>query len=558
VVPVYEPHGDLWNDWRDCIMSALKRTPRIVAMALALLLSVGSLTIAASASAVPADPTVTRVSPDAALETAGQTVTLAGANLDVVTSVEFQRGSAAPVPAESFNAPTSTQLVLVTPALVTAKEASYDLVLGFGAAQQVVLHAAYTSIPEPKITSVRPVVSPPAGGRTVTIITTLVPTASVTFGGVEARLLNSQPLGGGVLAIAPAHAPGVVDLTVTSKRGYSITVPGGFTYSGITDVSPNVGSVTGGSEITVSGHFTTPTGVVIGGQPLLNPTITDTAITGTVPAHAAGPVDVTVESSSPANNATLADGFRYLDAPAPTSLTPSEGGVAGGTPVTVTGAGFTGATGVAFGGVAATDVSVVSDTELTAVAPQHEAGPVNVEVTNPAGSGALSAAYTYVEVAAPVPTPAAITPTQGDVTGGTSVTVTGTDFTDVTGVTFGGVAATDVTVVSDTELTAVSPTHAVGAVDVNVISPGGDGVLRAAFTYVNTGTPGGGGSPGDGGGTPGTRPDTGTESGTGGGVSAPPELALTGTPGLGIAAGAALLALAAGTAALIVRRRLAR
>jgi len=68
-----------------------------------------------------------------------------------------------------------------------------------------------------------------------------------------------------------------------------------------------------------------------------------------------------------------------------------------GTVVTVTGSGFTGATGVRFGAKAAKSFTVVSDTEITAVSPAHAAGTVGIRVTTPGGVSPAVAAdrYTY-------------------------------------------------------------------------------------------------------------------------------------------------------------------
>lgn len=79
-----------------------------------------------------------------------------------------------------------------------------------------------------------------------------------------------------------------------------------------------------------------------------------------------------------------------------------------------------------------------------------------------------------------------ITPLGGPSTGGTSVTITGTGFTGSTGVTFGGVAGTGFVVDSDTQISVVSPAHAVGAVDVIVANPGGDGTSVNGYTYQPT------------------------------------------------------------------------
>lgn len=87
--------------------------------------------------------------------------------------------------------------------------------------------------------------------------------------------------------------------------------------------------------------------------------------------------------------------------------------------------------------------------------------------------------------------------TSGPGTGGTTVTITGLNFSGGAGLTqvfFGTTASTSVTVNSDGSITAVSPAHAAGTVDVTVQSPYGTSALVAAdrFTY----TSGSGGQPG--------------------------------------------------------------
>jgi hypothetical protein len=54
--------------------------------------------------------------------------------------------------------------------------------------------------------------------------------------------------------------------------------------------------------------------------------------------------------------------------------------------VAITGTGLAGVTGVSFGGVAATEFTVVSDGELLATSPPHAAAVVDVVVTTPAGA----------------------------------------------------------------------------------------------------------------------------------------------------------------------------
>jgi len=85
------------------------------------------------------------------------------------------------------------------------------------------------------------------------------------------------------------------------------------------------------------------------------------------------------------------------------------------------------------------------------------------------------------------PTLNSVSPDAGPTSGGTVVTLTGTDFVDGgTSVTFGGDAATNVSVNSATSLTATTPSHAAGAVDVVVTTPGGSATLALGFTYTLT------------------------------------------------------------------------
>lgn len=84
--------------------------------------------------------------------------------------------------------------------------------------------------------------------------------------------------------------------------------------------------------------------------------------------------------------------------PVVTSLSPNHGPEAGGTTVTINGSHFTGTTNVWFGGYDATNVNVVSDSQVTAVSPYVPASTVNVSV-NHAGVGvsdiSAGSSYTY-------------------------------------------------------------------------------------------------------------------------------------------------------------------
>jgi hypothetical protein len=108
---------------------------------------------------------------------------------------------------------------------------------------------------------------------------------------------------------------------------------------------------------------------------------------------------------------TLTVTYTTPTVPAVTSVTPSSGSINGGQSVTIRGEGFTAATGVEFGGIAATSVVIVDDATITAVTPAHLSGLVDVEVLSVATGVGL---YTYVvETIRLPPMPVRSTMTQG-------------------------------------------------------------------------------------------------------------------------------------------------
>jgi hypothetical protein len=177
-----------------------------------------------------------------------------------------------------------------------------------------------------------------------------------------------------------------------------------------------------------------------------------------------------------------AAGATQSTAPYVSAVTPASGSTSGGTAVNIAGGRFAGGASVSFGGTVATNVAVVSASSLTATTPAHSAGAVSVVVTNPDGqSGTLGNGFTYL---APAITVSAVAPNVGSTGGGTSVTLSGTNFAAGATVTFGGSAASNVVVSNSTTITAVTPSHKAGGVDVKVTNPDGQSaVLTGGFTY---------------------------------------------------------------------------
>jgi IPT/TIG domain len=177
-------------------------------------------------------------------------------------------------------------------------------------------------------------------------------------------------------------------------------------------------------------------------------------------------------------------------APQTFRIAPATGPIAGGTPVVIQGVQFTGTTQVTFGGTLATSVVVLNDSQLTCVTPAHVVGYYDVIVTNgvgssPAWSGDL---FNFFAPVGTYPVVTSVLPAAGPTAGLTPVTIRGSGFTAATAVTFGGLA-TGYSVVSDTEVSAISPAHSAGPVDVQVTTSAGQSFVAPADEYTYGGGP---------------------------------------------------------------------
>jgi hypothetical protein len=283
----------------------------------------------------------------------------------------------------------------------------------------------------------------------------------------------------------PARVTATVQGLKVSVTTTTTTVPTG-TGGGalaVTGVSPDLGTTAGGESVTISGSgFTGVAAVDFGTVAATSFKVVSPAeITAVSPAETAGHVDVTVVTGSGTSPISTADEFIYYATgdPAIGTISPEFGPIMGGTLVQIDGVNLTGATSVDFGSVPAV-FKVVSATEITATSPVvTSAGSVIVMVTTPVGSASAATPFSY----AAVPSISAITPASGPPSGGTTVTITGTNLSGASAVDF-GTQAVPFTVVSPTEITAVSPAGAVGAVTVKVTTPGGSTSAATPFSYV--------------------------------------------------------------------------
>jgi phosphatidylserine/phosphatidylglycerophosphate/cardiolipin synthase-like enzyme len=351
-------------------------------------------------------PTVSSIAPNAGPTTGGTSVTITGTNFVSGASVTIGGTAATGVVVSN-----STTITATTPAHA-AGAANVTVANSDGQSATLAGGFTYNSPPAPTVTSVSPNTGPTSGGTAVTITgTNFVASATVTLGGTAATnvvVTNSTT----ITATTPAHAAGAVNVVVTNTDNQSGTLANGFTYQTpppppaptVGSITPNSGPTTGGTSVTITGtNFVSGASVSIGGTAATGVSVnSSTSITATTPAHAAGAANVVV--TNPDNqSATLAGGFTYQTPPPPpaptvSNIAPNSGSTAGGTAVTITGTGFQAGATVALGGTAATNVVVSNSTTITATAPPHGIGAVNVVVTNTDNqSGTLANGFTYAQ-----------------------------------------------------------------------------------------------------------------------------------------------------------------
>ncbi len=420
-------------------------------------------------------PAPTTVTPNVGPTAGGTTVTIAGTAFVSGATVAFG-GTAATVVTIS-----SIQIVVTTPAHAAG---AVSVVVTNPDGQSGTVSGTFTYVPPPSISAIAPTNGPSSGGNSVTITGNgFLAGATVTFGGTSGTVTGLTATQ--IVVTAPAHAAGTFSVVVTNTDGQSASTS--YTFNpppSVTSIAPNSGPTAGNTLVTITGsNFILGATVTIGGAAATSVTfVSSTSITCRTPARPAGAASVTVTNPD-GQTGTLAGGFTYVPPPTVTSVSPNAGPTGGGTLVTITGTAFVSGATVTIGGAAATSVTFVSSTQLTAVTPAGTLGPRNVVVTNPDGqSGTFSNGFTY----STTPTVTAIAPTSGSANGGQLVTITGTNFVAGATADLGGSALTGVTVVSATQITGTTSAHAVGTVNVTVTNPGGfTGSLAGAYNYLN-------------------------------------------------------------------------
>ncbi len=359
------------------------------------------------------------------------------------------------------------------------------------------LPEGFTYVPSPpELSAVSPTTVPLAGE--VSLLLTgrgFVPGASVSLGGasVPTTFVDATLL----LARAPPHEAGAVDVRVTHPDGQSALLSGALTYADIvlgppptlTSVFPASGPSTGGTVALVQG-----TNLVEGARLVFGDTNSPRVVvmgTGRFSAESPpgplGQVDLTLINPD-GQSAQLVKGFTYVDratlgaAPVLDAVTPSQGLSTGGTQAVLTGSHFKSGMLVFFGGHLASAALTQTAGIARATTPTGPQGLVDVVVTNTDGQSHRRVGG-FLYVAAPLPR--SIAPFSGPASGGTPFTLGGTGFAPGAKVFFGDSEATTVTVASPSVITGVTPSAPASEVAVKVVNPDGQsGTFADAFTFI--------------------------------------------------------------------------
>jgi hypothetical protein len=293
--------------------------------------------------------------------------------------------------------------------------------------------------------------------------------------------LNGNPIGGATNTTYAASASG--SYTVTTTNGNSCTSAASSATVVTVNPIPATPTITPGGPTTfcAGGSVNLTSSSASGNQWLLNGNPIGGATNQTYNATASGSYTVTVTASGCTSAASAATTVTVNPNPNATITAPAST--------------IHGSTGniasVANAGVGATYVWGITNGTITAGAGTSSVtftagavGTLTLNVTVTTSAGCSDAKSANVNVVLPIVTVTSVSPNFGTVTGGTNVTLNGTSFASGAAVTFGGTAATNIVVVSAIKITAKTPAHVAGAVNVTVTNTDtSTGTLTSAYTY---------------------------------------------------------------------------
>jgi hypothetical protein len=397
---------------------------------------------------------VTSLSPATGPTAGGTVLTLTGVGFTSVSTPKCQFGATL-VAATVTSTTTATCPAPIHVAGSVAVTYSNDAT-NFVAAGNFI-YADYT------LTSITPTNGPTVGGTTVTLTGTgfsSIGTPKCQFG--TTAVLATVPTGQSTSATCTSPGPITGSIVVQfANDAQSFVGTPTFLYINptVTSFAPVNGPTTGGTTVTLTG-----TGFVMGNAfcqfgastPV---TATVTSATSATCVSPAGNGGVSLQYSNNGQTYVASNTFNYLTSTL-TSISPTTGPVAGGTTVTLTGTEFAGLTPKCKFGTNIVTATITSTTTATCMAPLGTAGNSAVTYSNDGITfDAGTPNYLYQDI-----TVTSISPNNGPVAGGTTVTVTGTGFTGISTPTcqFGSTSV-PANFMSATTATCVAPVGTAGS-----------------------------------------------------------------------------------------------
>ena len=404
--------------------------------------------------ALPPLPTITSFAPDSLGY--GDSVIITGTNFEQVNSVAFGN-----TPALDFTIVSATKIVAkigngANGFVRVTNPAGSDSLDGF----------KYRASLPPTITSFTPAAGPNAAVITITG-TNFDNTTEVRFGDYPADFFT---------VVSPTTITAQVGIGSSGNIKVS-TNAGSASISGfIYFIQPTVNSFapasgSPGTAITISGYsLTGATTVTFGGVPAHSFTVnSSTTITAIVGDGASGDIAVTTAGGTDSRK-----GFTFIPdyTPAINSIDPVS--AAKGDTISITGANFTTAKALSFGGTPAASFGIINDSTIAAVVGAGASGTVSL--TTNYGTATLTG-FIFIQH------PAISSFSPGAGLTGTTITITGSNFNNASSVSFGGEPALSFNVVNATTINAVVGNGVSGIVEVK--TPGGS-AIATGFIFMQT------------------------------------------------------------------------
>ena len=345
--------------------------------------------------------------------------------------------------------------------------------------------------PKPKLFGVVPASGPEAGGTTI-----LVTGSNLTSEGM--LYIDMKPVGqftflndSVVSAVTPKGMPGPASVSFVGADGQEASLPNGYTYipaPKIESISPQMGPIEGGTEVTMVGQNFQPGAQLWFGPYLASNVVVENSLiihVDTPGAGAPGTVDVKIINGD-GQSGTLTKGYTYMLAPELSGIVPKTGPVTGGTPVSITGANFAPGVVVKFGIDECLDLALVDSAHILCSTPPGPEGLVDVVAVNLDGQTAvLGQAFEYLLDVGLDPVLELIEPAAGPETGDTLVTIYGENLGTPGAILMGQTPVTQFVSAAADAVVFKTPVHEPGIVDVTFISEGGDSAkLVQAFEYI--------------------------------------------------------------------------